>query len=73
VQQGAFAEATAAVEQDDEALQFVVGRGCAGDRRFEVGIDVEEDLLPAGEVVVEEVKLLLAADEDAAKVVGVVA
>src|SRR6266852_7031827 len=37
-QQGAFAEAAAAVEQDDEALQFVVGGRSCLDRGVEVGI-----------------------------------
>jgi hypothetical protein len=72
-QQGAFAEATASVEHDDEALQFVVGGWSCLDRGIEVGISAEEELLPAGEGVVDEVELVLAADEDAAQVIGVVA
>ena len=56
-QQGTFAEDAAPIEQDDEALQFVVGGRSCLDRRVEVGIGGEEQLLPAGEVNIEEVEL----------------
>jgi len=50
----------------------VGGRSCL-DRGIEVGIGMEEELPPAGEVDVKEVELVLVADKDAAQVVGVVA
>jgi hypothetical protein len=72
-QQSAFTEAAAAVEQDDEALQFVVGGGCAGERGVEVGICGEENRPPAPARPLRDLPRPLAADEDAAQVVGVFA
>ncbi len=46
------------------------GRRCLH-RGIKVGSGVEENLLPAGEVDIEEVELLLATDEDLVEVVGV--
>ncbi len=65
LEQGAFAEAAATVEQDHQSLDFVVGRRGRGHEylgsRWHVG-------LPTVQVHMEHVQLLLTANENLAQV-----
>src|SRR5579884_1006605 len=71
-EQRAFAEAATPIEQDDEALYFVVRRGCRGHGGI-VTCGIGDELFPTVEIYLKEVELMLATNENLAQIEDFVA